>query len=152
MMRILLIEDDKNVATFVRKGLREAGHNVIHADCAQAGQDRADSGSYDVIILDRILPDAGDGLEFLANLRAQGNETPVLILSGLGETSNRVFGLAAGGDDYLPKPFAFAELLARVEALGRRGKGQAEPNAGPRATRGGPRLWAKTSKRRLRAG
>ena len=91
--------------------------------------------AYDVIILDRILPDAGDGLEFLTNLRAQRNETPVLILSGLGEISNRVSGLAAGGDDYLPKPFAFAELLARVEALGRRGKGQAAPNAGPHATR-----------------
>ena len=133
-MRILLIEDDKHVAAFVRKGLREAGHNVIHADCAQAGQDRADSGSYDVIILDRILPDSSDGIDFLTNLRAQRNETPVLILSGLGETSNRVFGLAAGGDDYLPKPFAFAELLARVEALARRGKGSPEKTAGPHAT------------------
>ena len=133
-MRILLIEDDKHVAAFVRKGLREAGHNVIHADCAQAGQDRADSGAYDVIILDRILPDSSDGIDFLTNLRAQRNETPVLILSGLGETSNRVFGLAAGGDDYLPKPFAFAELLARVEALARRGKGSPEKTAGPHAT------------------
>lgn len=133
-MRILLIEDDKHVAAFVRKGLREAGHNVIHADCAQAGQDRADSGSYDVIILDRILPDSSDGIDFLTNLRAQRNETPVLILSGLGETSNRVFGLAAGGDDYLPKPFAFAELLARVEALARRGKGSPEKTSGPHAT------------------
>jgi len=103
-------------------------------DCAQAGQDRADSGAYDVIILDRILPDSSDGIDFLTNLRAQRNETPVLILSGLGETSNRVFGLAAGGDDYLPKPFAFAELLARVEALARRGKGSPEKTAGPHVT------------------
>jgi two-component system OmpR family response regulator len=124
-MRILLIEDDKHVAAFVRKGLREAGHNVIHAESAQGGQDRADHGAYDVIILDRMLPDSSDGIDFLTNLRAQRNETPVLILSGLGETSNRVFGLTAGGDDYLPKPFAFAELLARVEALARRGKGAA---------------------------
>lgn len=125
-MRILLIEDDKQVATFVRKGLREAGHNVIHADCAQTGQDRASNGAFDVIILDRILPDSSDGLDFLTSLRAQQNETPVLILSGLGETSNRIVGLTAGGDDYLAKPFAFVELLARVEALARRGKGQLE--------------------------
>lgn len=129
-MRILLIEDDQHVAAFVRKGLREAGHNVIHADCVRAGQDRVDVGAYDVIILDRILPDARDGIEFLTNLRAQQNQTPVLILSGLGETPNRIFGLAAGGDDYLPKPFAFAELLARVEALARRG-GKARDPAPP---------------------
>lgn len=132
-MRILLIEDDKHVAAFVRKGLREAGHNVIHADCARAGQDRAGAGAYDVIILDRILPDSNDGIDFLTNLRAHRDETPVLILSGLGETSSRVFGLTAGGDDYLPKPFAFAELLARVEALARRGKGSPEKTAGPGA-------------------
>jgi two-component system, OmpR family, response regulator len=133
-MRILLIEDDKHVAAFVRKGLREAGHNVIHADCARAGQDRACNGPYDVIILDRILPDSRDGLEFLTDLRAQQNETPVLILSGLGETSNKVRGLTAGGDDYLVKPFAFVELLARVEALARRGKGPPEKTAGPMGT------------------
>lgn len=132
-MRILLIEDDKHVAAFVRKGLREAGHNVIHADCARTGQDRAGAGAYDVIILDRILPDSSDGIDFLTHLRAQRDETPVLILSGLGETSSRVFGLTSGGDDYLPKPFAFAELLARVEALARRGKGSPEKTAGPSA-------------------
>lgn len=123
-MRILLIEDDKNVAGFVIKGLREAGHNVIHADCAQTGQERAGSEQYDVIILDRMLPDAPDGLNVLTSLRAQNNDTPVLILSGLGEAANKVSGLKAGGDDYLSKPFAFAELLARVEGLARRGKGQ----------------------------
>jgi two-component system OmpR family response regulator len=124
-MRILLIEDDKNVAGFVVKGLREAGHNVIHADCAQVGRERATTEQYDVIILDRILPDASDSLNLLTGLRAQRNDTPVLILSGLGEAANKVSGLKAGGDDYLSKPFAFAELLARVEGLARRGK--AEP-------------------------
>jgi len=123
-MRVLLIEDDKNVAGFVIKGLREAGHNVIHADCAQIGRERANNEQYDVIILDRILPDAPDGLNVLTGLRAQRNDTPVLILSGLGEASNKVSGLKAGGDDYLAKPFAFAELLARVEGLARRGKAQ----------------------------
>ena len=122
-MRILLIEDDKNVAGFVIKGLREAGHNVIHADTAQVGRERAGNEQYDVIILDRILPDAADGLHVLTQLRAQQNDTPVLILSGLGEAANKVSGLKAGGDDYLAKPFAFAELLARVEGLSRRGKG-----------------------------
>ncbi len=121
-MRILLIEDDKNVAGFVIKGLREEGHNVIHADCAQVGLERFSTEKYDVIILDRILPDAQDGLELIRALRGQRNNTPVLILSGLGESTNKVSGLKAGGDDYLAKPFAFAELLARVEALSRRGR------------------------------
>jgi len=123
-MRILLIEDDKNVAGFVVKGLREAGHNVIHADCAQVGQERASNEQYDVIILDRILPDANDGLNVLTTLRSQQIDTPVLILSGLGESANKVSGLKAGGDDYMAKPFSFAELLARVEGLSRRGKAQ----------------------------
>jgi len=122
-MRILLIEDDKNVAGFVTKGLREAGHNVIHADNAQTGRERASTEQFDVIILDRILPDATDGLNLLTSLRSQENDTPVLILSGLGESANKVSGLKAGCDDYLAKPFAFAELLARVEGLARRGKG-----------------------------
>jgi two-component system OmpR family response regulator len=121
-MRILLIEDEKNVAGFVIKGLREAGHNVIHADCAQIGWERAGAEHFDVIILDRMLPDATDGLNVLTRLRAKQNNTPVLILSGLGEAESKVSGLKAGGDDYLSKPFAFAELLARVEGLSRRGK------------------------------
>ena len=121
-LRILLIEDDKNVAAFVIKGLREEGHNVIHVDSAQNAIERFSAEKYDVIILDRILPDAMDGLELITNLRRQQNDTPVLILSGLGEATNKVSGLKAGGDDYLAKPFAFAELLARVEALSRRGR------------------------------
>jgi two-component system OmpR family response regulator len=118
----LLIEDDKNVASFVIKGLREEGHNVIHADCASVGIERFTAEKYDVIIMDRILPDAADGLELVRTLRGQRNDTPVLILSGLGEATNKVSGLKAGGDDYLAKPFAFAELMARLEALSRRGK------------------------------
>jgi two-component system OmpR family response regulator len=89
------------------------------------GKERASAEQYDVIILDRILPDAPDGLDLLAELRRQGNETPVLVLSGLGESANKVSGLKAGCDDYLAKPFAFKELMARVEALSRRGRAQA---------------------------
>lgn len=120
-MRILLIEDDKNVVSFVIKGLREAGHSVIHADTVATGGLRAASERFDVIILDRMLPENEDGLELIASLRAERIDTPVLILSGLGETNNKVSGLRAGGDDYLAKPFVFSELLARVEGLSRRG-------------------------------
>lgn len=120
-LRILFIEDDKNVVSFVLKGMREAGHNVIHAESAQAGRERAARETFDVIILDRMLPEKEDGLVLLSHLRAQKIETPVLILSGLGEPTNKVAGLRAGGDDYLAKPFAFSELLARVEGLARRG-------------------------------
>ena len=120
-MRVLLIEDDKNVVAFVIKGLREAGHNVIHADTAPLGRERATKEQFDVIILDRLLPESEDGLNLLTSLRAQKIDTPVLILSGLGEASSKVKGLRAGGDDYLAKPFAFSELLARVEGLARRG-------------------------------
>lgn len=121
-MRILLIEDDKNVSAFILKGLREAGHNVIHADCASIGRDRALREMFDAIILDRMLPESEDGLTLLTELRAQHIDTPVLILSGLGEASSKVTGLRAGGDDYLAKPFAFSELLVRVEGLARRGR------------------------------
>lgn len=121
-MRILLIEDDKNVSAFVIKGLREAGHNIIHADSAALGRERALKEQFDVIILDRMLPESEDGLKLLAHLRAQRIDTPVLILSGLGEAANKVTGLRAGGDDYLAKPFAFSELLVRVEGLARRGR------------------------------
>ncbi len=121
-VRILLIEDDKNVAAFVIKGLKEAGHNVIHADCAPVGRERALKEQFDVIILDRMLPESEDGLTLLTGLRAQRVDTPVMILSGLSEAANKVTGLRAGGDDYLAKPFAFSELLVRVEGLARRGR------------------------------
>ena len=123
-MRILVVEDDKDVAGFVVKGLREAGHVAEHADNGRDGLFMAASEAFDAIILDRMLPGGIDGLRLLETLRAQDNSTPVLFLSALGQVDERVRGLKAGGDDYLTKPFAFAELLARVEALARRGKGE----------------------------
>ncbi len=121
-MRILVVEDDKDVAGFVVKGMREAGHTVEHADNGRDGLFLAASENFDAIILDRMLPGGIDGLRLLETLRAQDNVTPVVFLSALGQVDDRVKGLKAGGDDYLTKPFAFAELLARVEALTRRGK------------------------------
>ena len=123
-MRILVVEDDKDVGGFVVKGLREAGHTVEHADNGRDGLFMAASENFDAIILDRMLPGGIDGLRLLETLRAQDNVTPVLFLSALGEVDDRVKGLKAGGDDYLTKPFAFAELLARVAAMARRGKGE----------------------------
>ncbi len=121
-MRILLVEDDRDVAGFVVKGLREANHVVEHATNGRDGLFMAASEQFDAIILDRMLPGGVDGLRLLETLRAQENTVPVLFLSALGQVDDRVKGLKAGGDDYLTKPFAFAELLARVEALTRRGK------------------------------
>jgi len=121
-MRILVVEDDKDVAGFVMKGLREAGHVAEHADNGRDGLFLAASESFDAIILDRMLPGGIDGLRLLETLRAQDNKTPVLFLSALSQVDERVRGLKAGGDDYLTKPFAFSELLARVEALARRGR------------------------------
>ncbi|HQT88714.1 MAG TPA: response regulator transcription factor [Acidiphilium sp.] len=123
-MRILVVEDDKDVAGFVVKGLREAGHTIEHVDNGRDGLFLAASENFDAIILDRMLPGGIDGLRLLETLRAQDNATPVLFLSALGQVDDRVKGLKAGGDDYMTKPFAFAELLARVEALARRGKGE----------------------------
>jgi len=122
-MRILVVEDDKDVAGFVVRGLREGGHVVEHADNGRDGLFLAASESFDAVILDRMLPGGVDGLRLLETLRAQKNTVPVLFLSALAEVDERVKGLRAGGDDYLTKPFAFSELLARVEALARRGKG-----------------------------
>jgi two-component system OmpR family response regulator len=121
-MRILLVEDDPTVAGFVAKGLREAGHVVEHADNGRDGLFLAASETFDTIILDRMLPGGIDGIRLLETLRSQNNATPVLVLSALSQVDDRVAGLKAGGDDYLTKPFAFSELLARVEALTRRGK------------------------------
>ena len=123
-MRILVVEDDKDVAGFVVKGLKEAGHVVEHADNGRDGLFLAASENFDAIVLDRMLPGGVDGLRLLETLRGQNNNTPVLFLSALAQVDDRVRGLKAGGDDYLTKPFAFAELLARVEALARRGKGE----------------------------
>jgi two-component system OmpR family response regulator len=119
-MRILLVEDDAEVARFARKGLTEAGHVVEHAANGRDGLFLAVGGNFDVLVLDRMLPGGVDGVRLVETLRAQDNRTPVLFLSALTAVDERVKGLKAGGDDYLTKPFAFAELLARVEALGRR--------------------------------
>jgi len=118
-MRILLIEDDQEAAAYLAKGLKEAGHNVDHAANGTDGLFLATSERYDVMVVDRMLPGL-DGLAIIQAIRAGGNATPVLILSALGKVDDRVKGLKAGGDDYLVKPYAFAELLARIEALGRR--------------------------------
>ena len=120
-MRILVIEDDKDVASFIRNGLAQAGCNVDHAANGRDGLFLATTESYDALVVDRMLPGI-DGLTVIRTLRASSNTTPVLILSALGEVDDRVKGLKAGGDDYLVKPFAFSELLARLEALARRAK------------------------------
>lgn len=118
-MQILLVEDDERVAAHVAKGLRELGHIVDHQANGRDGLYRAAAERFDVIILDRMLPDM-DGLTILRTIRATEDQTPVLILSALSEVDERVRGLRAGGDDYLAKPFALSELIARVDALGRR--------------------------------
>lgn len=118
-MRILLIEDDEDAATYMVKGLAESGYQVEHAGDGEQGLQRALDGEYDVAVVDRMLPGL-DGLSIIRKLRADGNRTPVLVLSALAEVDDRVAGLRAGGDDYLIKPYAFAELLARIEALARR--------------------------------
>lgn len=124
-MRILVIEDDKDVASFIQKGLVQEGCNVDLADNGKDGLLLATTESYDALIVDRMLPGV-DGLTVIRTLRASANRTPVLILSALGEVDDRVRGLKAGGDDYLVKPFAFSELLARIEALVRRTQSGAE--------------------------
>jgi two-component system, OmpR family, response regulator len=124
-MRLLLIEDDLQAAEYLVKGLRESGYSVEHAPDGRDGLDKAGRGPYDVIIADRQLPYL-DGLSVITALRERNDLTPVLILSALGTVDDRVHGLKAGGDDYLTKPFAFAELLARIEALNRRGAAASE--------------------------
>lgn len=118
-MKLLLIEDDVRAADYVANGLRESGHSVDHAADGAEGLTLALASQYDAIIADRMLPYM-DGLAVVQTLRAQGITTPILILSALAKVDDRVKGLRAGGDDYLTKPFAFSELLARLEALQRR--------------------------------
>jgi two-component system OmpR family response regulator len=119
-MKLLVIEDDREAAAYIAKGLSESGYVIDHAAEGRSGLFMATSGVYDALIVDRMLPGM-DGLALVAALRSAEIRTPVLILSALGAVDDRVKGLRAGGDDYLVKPFAFAELLARVEALLRRG-------------------------------
>jgi two-component system OmpR family response regulator len=119
LMRVLVIEDDRETAQFLRKALKESGHAADIAEDGETGLSLAQEGNYDVLIVDRMLPRL-DGLSAIKELRAKGMRTPVLILSALGDVDDRVKGLRAGGDDYLTKPYAYSELLARVEALARR--------------------------------
>jgi two-component system OmpR family response regulator len=121
---VLLIEDDAEAAKYLVKGLGESGYVVDHAADGPAGLTQATHESYDVMIVDRMLPGM-DGLSLVEVLRKNGDTTPVLFLSAKDRVSDRVDGLKAGGDDYLTKPFAFAELLARLEALLRRGPSSA---------------------------
>jgi two-component system, OmpR family, response regulator len=118
-MRILIIEDDREAAAYLVKAFREAGHVADHAADGIDGYAMARDGDYDVLVVDRMLPKL-DGLSLIRSLREQNVGTPVLILSALGQVDDRVKGLRAGGDDYLPKPYAFSELLARAEVLARR--------------------------------
>jgi len=118
-MRLLVIEDDRETAQFLQKSLRESGHTTDCAEDGEAGLSLARDGGYDILIVDRMLPHL-DGLSLIKQLRDGGDRTPVLILSALGDVDDRVKGLRAGGDDYLTKPYAYSELLARIEALARR--------------------------------
>tara|TARA_R100000322_G_scaffold101621_1_gene64332 strand:- start:2151 stop:2831 length:681 start_codon:yes stop_codon:yes gene_type:complete len=124
-VRVLVIEDDQDVASYLVKGLRESDFVVDHAADGKDGLMMAASESYDVMIIDRMLPGM-DGLNIIKTVRATGNQTPILILSALGDVDARVEGLRGGGDDYLTKPFSYTELLARMDALARRSKQTSE--------------------------
>jgi len=124
-MRLLIIEDDRDAAEYLVRAFRESGHVADHAADGEEGLAMALDGDYDVLIVDRMLPKR-DGLSVIGELRAKKVATPVLILSALGQVDDRVKGLRAGGDDYLPKPYSFSELLARVEVLSRRRGGRNE--------------------------
>jgi two-component system OmpR family response regulator len=123
-MRLLVVEDDREAAEYLKKALREAGHVAEVAADGEEGLALALDGDYDVLVVDRMLPKR-DGLSLVAELRGKGSAVPVLILSALGQVDDRVTGLRAGGDDYLAKPYSFSELLARIEALARRRAPQA---------------------------
>ena len=126
-MHILVVEDDPTVRSFVAKGLKEAGHLVELTDNGKDGLFMAVSEKFALIILARMLPGGIAGVRLLETIRAQNNATPVLLLSALADVDDRVQGLKAGGDDYVTKPFAFSELLARGEARGRRGRTETAP-------------------------
>src|SRR6266550_2287983 len=125
VMRLLIIEDDRDAADYLVKAFREVGHVAELAVDGEEGLAHALDGQYDVLIVDRMLPKL-DGLAVIGTLRSKGIETPALILSALGQVDDRVRGLRAGGDDYLAKPYAFSELLARAEVLSRRRGGRGE--------------------------
>jgi two-component system OmpR family response regulator len=127
-MRVLLVEDDAHTAAFIAKGLREDGHAVDHAADGKQGLFLATTEPFDALVLDRMLPGL-DGLTLLRTLRGAGNPVPILLLTALGDTDHRVEGLRAGADDYLVKPFAYAELSARLDGIVRRNRreGEREP-------------------------
>ena len=129
-MRILIIEDDREARDYLAKAFRETGHSADAAADGLDGYALAREGEYDVLVVDRMLPKL-DGLSLIRSLREQKVDTPAIILSALGQVDDRVKGLRAGGDDYLPKPYSFSELLARVEVLARRGgsAGRGEPTS-----------------------
>ncbi|MDR0274780.1 MAG: response regulator transcription factor [Burkholderiaceae bacterium] len=147
-MRCLLIEDDIPTADLIREGLTQAGHQVEVCHGGAEGMARARGGLWDLIVLDRMLPGGWDGLEILAALRISENRTPVLVLSALSSLDERVRGLRGGGDDYLTKPFALDELLARIEALARR----ASQRAGPQWLRVGDLALDTLARRVFRGG
>ncbi len=118
-MRILVVEDDREVGAYLKKGLTESGHVVALAEAGREGLELAATEAFDALVIDRMLPGL-DGLSIVAALRAAKNLTPILVLSALGDVEDRVVGLRAGCDDYLPKPFALSELLARLDAVVRR--------------------------------
>ena len=122
-MRILIIEDDREAMVWLVRGLQEAGHVADHAADGPTGLSMAENENYDVLVIDRMLPGM-DGLTIIRKLREKGIHTPVLVLSALGEVDEKVEGLRAGADDYLAKPYAFSELLARIEGLARRPAGE----------------------------
>ncbi len=127
-MRILLVEDDLKIASFIKKGLKEAGFAVDHAPDGEQGLDMALTEPYDAAIVDIMLPKK-DGTALIEELRRENVNTPVIILSARRSLADRVKGLEGGSDDYLTKPFAFSELLARVRAIMRRASGTAEPTS-----------------------
>jgi two-component system OmpR family response regulator len=118
-MRILIVEDDLEAAEAMARGLTEAGHDCTRAADGEEGLTEARAAEFDVMVVDRMMPKM-NGVQLVESLRREGDRTPVLFLSALGEVSDRVDGLQAGGDDYLVKPYAFPELIARIEALNRR--------------------------------
>jgi two-component system OmpR family response regulator len=122
-MKILVVEDNERVANFLKKGLKESGHMTDHVNNGRDATLLAVSEPYDAIIMDRMLPGGIDGLSIIVALRKDGNKTPILILSALSDVDDRILGLKSGGDDYLVKPFAFGELLARLDAIVRRSQG-----------------------------
>ena len=127
-MKVLLVDDNQNVSRLIIDGLKAAGHVAVHAPNGRDGIRQAAAQTFDAIIMDRLLPEPIDGLDAIEALREAGNQTPILILSALSDVDERIRGLQVGADDYLTKPFAFGELIARLDALTRRRPGAGQVN------------------------